>query len=79
MPLPPDARDRIREKMATGALPRKGPAKMWAGHGHGEACAGCDQPIQPDQIEYEFDNGAIIRMHIGCAALWDAEQRRDSA
>jgi len=79
MPFPPDARDKIRGKIASGALPRKGPAKMWAGHGKGETCAGCDQPITPEQIEYEFTDGATIRMHIGCAALWDAERRRDSA
>jgi hypothetical protein len=52
---------------------------MWAGNGHGDTCAGCDQAIRPDQIEYEFTDGEVVRMHIGCAALWDAERRRDTA
>ena len=46
---------KIREKVARGILPRKPPAKMWAGHGQGHVCSGCT--IVPDQIEYEFDNG----------------------
>ena len=78
MPFPPDAQEKIREKIAHGMLPRMPPAKMWAGHGEGHICAGCEQAIQPDQIEYEFANGETIRMHIGCAALWDAERRRAS-
>jgi len=79
MPFPPDARAKIREKIANRRLPTKRPAKMWAGNGNGETCAGCDEPITPDQIEYEFTDGVAIRMHIGCAALWDAERRRASA
>jgi hypothetical protein len=76
MPFPPDAPEKIREKMDHGILPRTPPAKMWAGQGRGDACAGCDQPILPEQIEYEFGNGQIVHMHLGCAAVWDAERRR---
>jgi len=49
---------------------------MWAGQGDGHSCAGCDLPILPDQVEYEFGNGEVFRMHLGCAALWEAERRR---
>jgi hypothetical protein len=75
MPYPPDAPEKIREKLLTGTLPRTPRARMWAGNGAGEPCAGCDQPIEPDQVEYEFGNGALIRMHLGCAALWEKERR----
>jgi hypothetical protein len=50
-----------------------------AGNGTGQPCAGCDLPILPDQVEYEFGNGHMVRMHLGCAALWEAEHRRASA
>jgi hypothetical protein len=76
MPFPPDAPQKIRDKVERGALPRTPPARMFAGYGRGELCGGCDHPIQPDDIEYEFVNGKMIRMHIGCAALWQAERRR---
>jgi hypothetical protein len=74
MPFPPEAPAKIRQKIGQGLLPRKPFSKMWAGQGTGETCAGCDQPIRPDQIEYEFGNGGIIRMHLGCAALWEKER-----
>jgi hypothetical protein len=75
MPFPPDAEQKIHEKIERGALPKKKPAKMWAGNGHGNTCAGCDRPILPDQVEYEFGNGEMLRMHLGCAALWEKEIR----
>jgi hypothetical protein len=36
------------------ALPSDKPSKMYAGHGTGEPCAGCENPILPGQVEYEF-------------------------
>jgi hypothetical protein len=42
MPFPPDAPEKIREKVERGTLPRTPPARMFAGYGHGEICAGCD-------------------------------------
>ncbi len=76
MPFPPDAPDRIRHKVEVGLLPNVPPPRMWADQGDGQPCAGCDQPILPDQVEYEFGNGDVFRMHLGCAALWEAERRR---
>jgi len=75
MPFPPEAPEKIRRKMQQGALPVRQPARMWAGVGTGAVCDGCDLPIHPDQVEYEFGNGGIIRMHLGCAALWEKERR----
>jgi hypothetical protein len=42
MPFPPDAPEKIREKVERGTLPRTPPARMFAGSGHGEICADCD-------------------------------------
>jgi hypothetical protein len=72
----PRAEEKIRDKITRGTLPRKPPSKIWAGRGHGGVCAGCDQPIGSEQVEYEIVNGDIFRMHIGCAALWEQETRR---
>ena len=76
MPFPADAPEKIRHKVARGILPDTRPARMWAGFGAGRICAGCDHPIEPDQVEYEFGNGETMRLHLGCAALWEAERRR---
>lgn len=79
MPFPPDAPKKIREKMDTGALPREAPSKMFAGFGAGDLCDGCETPILPAQVQYEFDADAVgrrvIRFHLGCAGLWEAYRR----
>ena len=76
LPFLPEAPARIRQKVEAGSLPITPPIRMFASYGSGEVCAGCDHVIQPDEIEYEFANGRSVRMHLGCAAIWDAERRR---
>jgi hypothetical protein len=76
MPFPPEAPKKIREKLELGLLPSVEPPRMWAGHGTGLLCSGCDHRIEADEIEYEFGNGQTLQMHLGCAALWQAERRR---
>jgi hypothetical protein len=51
---------------------------MYAGYGKGYRCDGCESTILPAQVEYEFEaeNGRVIRFHLGCAGLWEAERRR---
>jgi hypothetical protein len=81
MPVPPDARMNIRERLDQGALPRKPPAKMYAGRGTGRVCGACDQPIAADDIEYEWeaDNGRVIRLHRECAGLVEEERGTQEA
>ena len=78
MPFPPGLVDRIRGKLDKGALPLEAPNKMYAGHGSGEKCDGCDEDIRQAQVVYEMDYGAdrMYRLHLACAGLWDAECRR---
>jgi hypothetical protein len=78
MPFPPEVPKKIRDKLDLGTLPREAPAKMYVGYGKGEPCAGCETPILPAQVEYQFDSadGCTWRFHIGCVGLWDAERRR---
>ena len=78
MPLPPDAPKKIRDKMDAGELPREASSKMYAGFSKGNVCDGCETPILPAQVEYEFEaaDGRVIRFHVGCAGLWEAYRRR---
>jgi hypothetical protein len=66
---------KIREKLATGALPCQEEVKTWAGYGSGQPCRACDDPILPAQVEYELDmpDSPRIRMHFGCYGLWVGE------
>jgi hypothetical protein len=70
--------DQIRDKLDVDLLPRALPEKLWTGYGQGNPCDGCDQPIHPAQIEYEYvrDSGDVLRLHIGCLGMWLAELRR---
>jgi len=78
MPLSPEQRQRILDAVSSGRLPVDAPAKMYAGYGPGRACAGCDDAIGPKDVEYEahYDDGRRYYLHLGCAALWEAQRRR---
>jgi hypothetical protein len=68
-------RRRIREMIATGALPCEDPAHLWAGHGEGKRCAGCAELITSGDIEYEvlLTSGTKILLHRQCHAIWQRE------
>jgi hypothetical protein len=70
---------RFRDKLDAGELPRIAPLEMWGDFGKGDPCNGCGEPIHPAQEEHEFKvhHGDVnnCRFHIGCAGLWQAEQR----
>jgi len=78
MPFPFAAPKKIRDRMDNGTLPVDRPEKMHVRFGQGNPCKGCDQPIIPAQVEYEFGtaDGRKIRFHLGCAGVWEAERRR---
>jgi hypothetical protein len=65
-------RRRVREMIATGALPCEDPAHLWAGRGDGKRCAGCAEPITSSDIEYEVPlrSGPKILLHRHCHAIW---------
>jgi hypothetical protein len=68
--------DQIRDKLGAGALPSVLPEKMWTGYGQGNPCDGCGHSIYPAQIEYQFLQHYVFRLHIGCLGMWLAELRR---
>ena len=77
-----ELRRRVRERCKSGRLPPSAaPGRAWAGRGSGRACSLCDQPIDPDEIEYELDGPSgvaidIVRFHTGCYRLWSVECAR---
>ena len=78
MPVPPEAAQNIRRKLDAGLLPREVVGKMFTGFGHNKRCDGCEMVILANQVLHEFDtpDGRIVRFHLGCAGLWEAERRR---
>ncbi len=74
------ATDRISHKL----LPDRVPEHLWAGQGSGEPCSLCDQPVQPQEIEYELDNQSdgderTYRFHLRCHAMWQLAISRKGA
>ena len=64
----------IRAKVELGHLPRKPPAKVFAGPGTGQLCEVCSRPTEPNTTEYEIDVEArSIRMHRACYEAWTRE------
>ena len=81
MPLSLQQRKRVLDSILAGRLPLEPQHKMYAGQGDGHECAGCCEAIDQSQVEYEATlvDGRTYRLHLGCAALWDAEVRRRPA
>ena len=68
----------IREKVATGCLPRTSTPRISGGPGQGETCDGCGSTVTRAQMLMEgaLDaQGCGIRFHVSCFALWDAERQ----
>ena len=76
----PSLRDVIRRKLDDGTLPLERPEhKIYAGYGRGATCDACGDPILPAQVEYELnypDQDRTLRLHLGCAGLWEAMRLR---
>jgi hypothetical protein len=70
----------IRSKLRDGTLPREGPARLNVAVGGDDACAACEKPIVSSETEYVAHyrdvQRALIRLHLRCYRLWDAERTR---
>lgn len=49
--------ERLRQKLRSGAVPRRRRAKTWIGPGRARPCMACDQTIARDDTEVECDDG----------------------
>jgi hypothetical protein len=78
MPSPADVSEKIRNRLRLGVLRLNSDSRMYAGSGCGHPCDGCDWPIEPDRVEYEFllEDGRNLRLHLECAAVLEAERRK---
>lgn len=67
----------VRAKLDTALLPAEPPTAVSIGHGTGDTCAVCEQPILEVQAQYEahYDHRPTIRFHARCHFLWRAELR----
>ena len=67
-----------------GTLPRRGPARIWAGPSVGALCTVCEKPIVRDQLEYEVEfppdsgNPGLdkFHFHLRCFAAWEFERTK---
>jgi hypothetical protein len=72
-----ELRQVILTKLGLGHLPRKPPAKIYAGPGTGQLCAVCGSTVRHDATEYEFDvEGRSVWMHRPCFTAWTRELAR---
>lgn len=77
-------RGKAREAMQAGKIPYSSESSLWGGRGGGGTdCAVCDQPVTPDELEYELEFASTtddfkVRsylLHVGCFAAWHWERR----
>jgi hypothetical protein len=76
--LSPNGPQKVREKVAQRLLPLDPPAKIYAGYGQGKVvCAGCDEHIEPGEVEYELHlaHSRRLSLHIECVRLLEAERQ----
>ena len=73
--------DMIRKRIDAGVLPSVDHLKRWVGYGQGRICDACDDPVLAVQIEHELDfpgpDRRTIRLHAGCAGLFESILRRN--
>jgi hypothetical protein len=64
--------ERIADKLKRDRLPKREPAKLWAGFGNGRPCDGCDDPILAADVEHELDfpHGTTLGFHATCSLVW---------
>lgn len=72
---PTDRESRSTEKTLGGRLPASHDTKVYVGHGTNAVCAGCDEKITANEMEYETDqtDTLILRFHAACYNAWKAQ------
>jgi hypothetical protein len=62
----------IRRKLRAGVLRRPHEYKVYAGYSAGRTCQGCDERIEPGDVEHEvvFGEGGTLTLHAWCFRFW---------
>lgn len=69
-------RERARQRIELGLLPRERATRIWGGRGTGVTCSLCDKPIldTEPEMELEYDSPSVagaVRFHLRCQSIWD--------
>jgi hypothetical protein len=68
-------RQRVRDRMQSGELPRGYPAKLWVAPATRLICRCCDEPISVGyEYEVAFANATSVKFHPRCYVIWDEER-----
>jgi hypothetical protein len=66
----------IRRKLSDARLPQDLP-RVVGDPGSGQACVGCDLPIQADHYAIQgIGDAKAVQLHAGCFYYWDVERKR---
>jgi hypothetical protein len=74
----------VRDKLRDGRLSTDGIRKVVSTPSDGETCDACDTRIAKDQLVMEATlagrsaQTAVLRFHVACFRLWDAERSTTS-
>jgi hypothetical protein len=69
-------RSMAHERISDGRSPVMFPPAINAGYGSGAECRLCEQPIEPQHVEYEVTDareGRALPFHLVCYAAWQLE------
>jgi hypothetical protein len=74
-------REKVREAIRAGTLPRRRPDRTWGGPGVGARCRICSTLVRQDEVELELEfhrSGSPTvsekyHVHVRCFAAWELE------
>lgn len=79
-------RQRARERIRSGRLPKHNPSSTWGGPSNGARCPVCDSDLRRGEWELAFDveppggtDGKTYQMHVSCYIAWESEVLEGSA
>jgi hypothetical protein len=68
-------RQRVRQLLQSGTLPRRYPAKLWVAPATNAPCCCCGESIKAGyEYELAFSATPSLKFHPRCYVIWDEEQ-----
>jgi hypothetical protein len=77
---PDGARQRIRQLIQVGWLPRDHTLEVWRGASVGQRCDGCGVPIEVNDRMCLLcgEDWKLFRFHLNCFQIWDSERNAEA-
>jgi hypothetical protein len=74
-------RQKVRDAIQAGKLPRSQPERTWGGRGCGASCTICGEPVKREDIEFELEFASgdedpeprNHHVHLQCFTAWEFE------